>query len=82
MPFVYIEKDLRYLSSAHEKWGQKQKCCVYNFVNIYIYIQLFQSMCTIHRLCNHMKFKNHESYRPSFLFVFRLGMGRYEILTV
>ncbi len=23
---------LRSLSSAHEKWGQKQKCCVYNFV--------------------------------------------------
>ncbi len=25
------------MSSAHEKWGQKQKCCVYNFVQcIYI----------------------------------------------
>ncbi len=24
--------------SAHEKWGQKQKCCVYNFVQcIYIF---------------------------------------------
>jgi len=21
------------LSSAHEKWGQNQKCCVYNFVH-------------------------------------------------
>ncbi len=25
-------KSLRSLSSAHEKWGQKQKCCVYIFV--------------------------------------------------
>ncbi len=25
-------KSLRSLSSAHEKWGQKQKCCIYNFV--------------------------------------------------
>ncbi len=24
-------KYLRSLSSAHEKWGQKQKCCVYHF---------------------------------------------------
>jgi len=24
------------LSSAHEKWGQKQKCCVYNFVSVYV----------------------------------------------
>ncbi len=22
---------LKSLSSAHEKWGQKQKCCIYNF---------------------------------------------------
>ncbi len=29
---MYIEKGLRSLSSAHEKWGQKQKCCVYNFI--------------------------------------------------
>ncbi len=28
---MYIEKGLRSLSSAHEKWGQKQKCCIYNF---------------------------------------------------
>ncbi len=28
---MYIEKVLDLLSSAHEKWGQKQKCCVYNF---------------------------------------------------
>ncbi len=35
---MYIES-LRSLSSAHEKWGQKQKCCVYNFDQcIYIYI--------------------------------------------
>ncbi len=33
---MYIEC-LISLSSAHEKWGQKQKCCVYNFVQcIYI----------------------------------------------
>ncbi len=25
-------KSLRSLRSAHEKWGQKQKCCVYHFV--------------------------------------------------
>ncbi len=31
MPFAYIEKVLEVLK-AHEKWGQKQKCCVYNFV--------------------------------------------------
>ncbi len=30
---------MRSLSSAHEKWGQKQKCCVYNFVQcIYIMV--------------------------------------------
>ncbi len=28
--FVYIEKFLD-LSSAHDKWGQKQMCCIYNF---------------------------------------------------
>ncbi len=26
-----LQRNLRSLSSAHEKWGQKQKCCVYNF---------------------------------------------------
>ncbi len=30
--FVYIEK----VSSTHKKWGQKQKCCIYNFGQ-YIY---------------------------------------------
>ncbi len=30
--FCVHRKSLRSLSSAHEKWGQKQKCCVYNFV--------------------------------------------------
>ncbi len=41
-PFVYIKKILRSLSSAHEKWGQKQKCCVYNFVQcVYIYIYIY-----------------------------------------
>ncbi len=30
---------LRSLSSAHEKWGQKQKCCVYNFGQCIIYIR-------------------------------------------
>ncbi len=29
--FCVHRKCLRSLSSAHEKWGQKQKCCVYNF---------------------------------------------------
>ncbi len=24
------------MSSAHEKWGQKQKCCIYNFVQYYM----------------------------------------------
>ncbi len=28
---MYIGKSLRSLSSPHEKWGQKQKCCFYNF---------------------------------------------------
>ncbi len=41
MPFVYIEKvDLRSLSSAHGKWGQKRKCCIYNF-GLYIYIYIY-----------------------------------------
>ncbi len=31
-------KSLRSLSSAQEKWGQKLKCCVYNFVQ-YIYLE-------------------------------------------
>ncbi len=29
---MFIEKSLRSLSSAHEKGGQKQKCCVNNLV--------------------------------------------------
>ncbi len=29
--FCVHRKCLRSLSSAHEKWGQKQQCCVYNF---------------------------------------------------
>uniref|UniRef100_A0A672KZK5 Unconventional myosin-Ig-like n=1 Tax=Sinocyclocheilus grahami TaxID=75366 RepID=A0A672KZK5_SINGR len=32
MTFCVLRKSPRSLSSAHEKWGQKQKCCVYNFV--------------------------------------------------
>ncbi len=41
LPFVCIEKDLRSLSSTDEKCEQKQKCCVYNFVQfIYIYIYI------------------------------------------
>ncbi len=30
--FLRVQNGLRSLSSAHEKGGQKQKCCVYNFV--------------------------------------------------
>ncbi len=37
---MFIES-LRYLISAHEKWGQKQKCCIYNF-----------GQCT-HQVCTH-----------------------------
>ncbi len=42
---MYIDKSLRSFSSAREKWGQKQKCCVYNFVQyvyvcVYIYIYM------------------------------------------
>ncbi len=33
-------KSLRSLSSAHDKWRQKQKCCIYNFVQC-IYEELF-----------------------------------------
>ncbi len=29
--FCVHRKSLSTLSSAHEKWGQKQKCCIYNF---------------------------------------------------
>ncbi len=39
-------KSLRSLTSAHEKWGQKQKCCVYHFgqyIYIYIWRALFQN---------------------------------------
>ncbi len=46
-PFVYIERSL---SSAHEKWGQKQKCCVYIFVQciyIYIYIYIYIFKCSL-----------------------------------
>ncbi len=28
---MYIEKSLRSLNSAHEKWVQKKKCGIYNF---------------------------------------------------
>ncbi len=31
MYFGFLEIVLEFLSSAHEKWGQKQKWCVYNF---------------------------------------------------
>ncbi len=37
---MYIEKSLRSLSSAHEKWGQKQKCCVYNFVQCMYFLKV------------------------------------------
>ncbi len=30
--FSVNRKSLRSLTSAHEKWGQKQKCCIYHFV--------------------------------------------------
>ncbi len=34
------------LSSAREKWGQKQKCCIYNYVQyIYIYIYIYNMQC-------------------------------------
>ncbi len=45
---MYIEKALDLLSSAHEKRGQKQKCCVYNFGQCIIYIDqcfLSSEMC-------------------------------------
>ncbi len=39
---MYIE------SSAHEKWGQNEKCCVYIFVQcIYIYVPAFLCIITI-----------------------------------
>ncbi len=31
MEFSLHRKSLRSLSSANEKWGQKQKWCIYNF---------------------------------------------------
>ncbi len=41
-PLKFGKLCLRSLSSAHEKWGRKQKCCIYNLVQcmhvIYIYI--------------------------------------------
>ncbi len=37
---MYIDKSLRSFSSAREKWGQKQKCCVYNFVQ-YVYVCVY-----------------------------------------
>ncbi len=39
--FCVHRKSLRSLNLAHEKWGQKQKCCVYNFVQLYIYIYIY-----------------------------------------
>ncbi len=44
---MYIDS-LRSLSSAHEKWGQKQKCCVYNFVQCNYVFQLI-------KICNLIK---------------------------
>ncbi len=32
LAFCVHRKSIRFLSSAHEKWGQKQKCSIYNFV--------------------------------------------------
>ncbi len=33
LAFCVHRKSLRSLSLANEKWGQKQKCSVYNFIN-------------------------------------------------
>ncbi len=55
--FCVHRKSLRSLISAHEKWVQKQKCCVYNFVqypnstNIYLD---FRRIFNYHVPCTHM----------------------------
>ncbi len=36
---------LRSLSAAHEQWGQKLKCCMYNFFSISIYIYIYIYVC-------------------------------------
>ncbi len=45
--FFVHRKSLRSLSSAHEKWGQKQKCNNFNnnfvqYIYIYIYIYYYK----------------------------------------
>ncbi len=66
------------MSSAHEKWGQKQKCCVYNFVQ---YIFLIMSQCLF--VFFHYKDKtveNENNLQNIFCFslVFRTGLERCE----
>ncbi len=43
------------MSSAHEKWGQKQKCCVYNFVQ-HIYIYIYIRGVTVHRMYGSVRY--------------------------
>ncbi len=44
--FCVHRKSLRSLSSAHKKWGQRQKCCIYNFVQcMYVYVYIYMYIC-------------------------------------
>ncbi len=55
---MYIEKVyVHEKSSAHERWGQKQKCCVYNFVQ-YIITGLHSNMIWIISLAKMMQVMN------------------------
>ncbi len=50
--FCVQRKSLRSLSSAHEKWGQKQKCCVYNVGQCkYMFFFFRKSVCLIFPVC-------------------------------
>ncbi len=61
---MYIEKSLRFFSSAHENWG-KNKSCVYNFGQC-------NSLCTSTSIVYLSKSKR--QLKVNFVFVFFTGV--------
>ncbi len=57
------------MSSAHEKWGQKQKCCVYNFVQ-HIYKYIYIRGVTVHRMYGPVRY---DTVVSQVRFVFDMG---------
>ncbi len=64
---MYIEKSLRFFSSAHENWG-KNKSCVYNFGQC-------NSLCTFSsNYTGYTISKSKRQLKVNFVFVFFTGV--------